>query len=431
MAITYPDSVQFLYALGNELRSVKFGLEGITRLMEAMGYPEQSTQFVHVAGTNGKGSTSAMIESALRASGMHTGLFTSPHLSQPTERIQIDGVPITAEEFARAFQTVHEAAETLLRDEQIATHPTYFETVTAMAFHCFRERGVEMAVLEVGLGGRLDATNVVPPPRVAVITPVDYDHEKFLGTTLRAIAGEKAGILKPGTRAVFAPQRTEAEEVLEARARELGIDPIWTARRYAVEDLELHAHGSRFAMLEPSSGWTLRIDCPLAGGHQVENCVAAAAVLRVLGIEDETLAEGIRKARWPGRLERVATRPDIILDGAHNPSGARALARHIRRFYSGRRVWLIFGAMRDKSVDEMTGVLAPLASELILTAPRQLRAVRPEALRNLLHAPESRVAADIGEALQIVEHAAGEEDVVFITGSLFTVAEAREILMNR
>src|SRR6266403_169948 len=216
--MTYPDSVRFLYALGNEIKTAKLGLERIRKVLAALGNPERAFRVVHVAGTNGKGSTCAMIDAGLRAAGIRSGLFTSPHLREPTERIQIDGVPVSREQFQRAFDVVHETAETLDLD----CHPTYFETVTAMGFWLFREMRVETAVVEVGLGGRLDATNVVEPA-LTVITPIDFDHEIYLGHTLEAIAGEKAGILKPGAPAIFARQRPEAAKVIEARAAELGL----------------------------------------------------------------------------------------------------------------------------------------------------------------------------------------------------------------
>src|SRR5664279_2960075 len=220
--VNYPDSVRFLYALGNEIHTAKLGLERITQVLEALDRPQDRLRFVHVAGTNGKGSTCAMIASALQAAGRRTGLFTSPHLAEPTERIQIDGRPISAERFAAAFERVHAAVEQLLAEGLIDLHTTYFETVTAMALVVFAEEAVDMVVLEVGLGGRLDATNVVTPD-LCVITPIDFDHEAYLGRSLEAIAGEKAGILKAGVTAVFARQRSEAAAVLDLRAAQLSI----------------------------------------------------------------------------------------------------------------------------------------------------------------------------------------------------------------
>lgn len=399
----YPDSVQFLYALGNEIKTAKLGLERIRTVLAALGDPQNSHRSVHVAGTNGKGSTCAMIEAGLRAAGVRTGLFTSPHLIEPVERIQIEGIPVTKEQFRRAFEVVHETAEKLDLD----CHPTYFETVTAMGFWLFRELGVETAVVETGLGGRLDATNVIHPAATA-ITAIDFDHEAYLGHTIEAIAGEKAGILKPGAPAVFARQRPDAEAVLEARAKELGVR-VARAADFELRDLYVDARGCSF------NG----IRCPLAGEHQVDNAVTAVMVLEELGVNPE----GIAEARWPGRLECVSPNPDVILDGAHNPAGARALRGYLERFYSGRKLWLVYGAMRDKAVEEIAEILFPLAQELILTAPALARAVRPEILRDM--AGRGRIAQDLTQAMEILKADVAAEDVVVITGSLFLIGEAR------
>jgi dihydrofolate synthase/folylpolyglutamate synthase len=421
----YPDSVQFLYALGNEIKTAKFGLERIRTVLKALRCPHLGLKAVHVAGTNGKGSACAMIESGLRAAGVRTGLFTSPHLVEPTERIRLDGRPIAAEEFAAAFERVHAAVEDLLREGRVDSHTTYFETVTAMAFLTFAEAGVQTAVLEVGLGGRLDATNVVTP-KLAVITPVDFDHEAWLGKSLESIAFEKAGILKPGVPAVIAEQRAEAAVVLEARAAELGVTVEHTSQ-WEVHDLNLHARGSRFRLIGPQ---TVAVDCPLAGEHQVENARTAVAALAGLGVPGEAIETGIARAEWPGRLECVSEHPEIILDGAHNPAGARALAAFLERFYAGRPVWMIYGAMRDKSVAEITGTLFSRAARVIVTAPDQARAVRPETIRELSDHPDIRVAASLADALAQSE-SAPRDAVVIVTGSLFLVGEAKQHFPRR
>jgi dihydrofolate synthase / folylpolyglutamate synthase len=409
--VTYPDSVRFLYALGNEIKSAKLGLERIRAVLEALGNPERAFRVVHVAGTNGKGSTCAMIEAGLRAekgaANVPTGLFTSPHLIEPTERIQVDGIPVSPADFERAFNIVHETAEKLDLD----CHPTYFETVTAMAFWLFREKHVQTAVIEVGLGGRLDSTNVVQPI-LTVITPIDFDHEAYLGHTIEAIAGEKAGILKPGVPAVFARQRPEALAVLLARAEQLQV-PVTRAESFEIRDLHIDARGSRFSGLV----------CPLAGEHQVDNAVTAALVLRVLGVSPD----GIKDARWPGRIEQVSPNPDIILDGAHNPAGARALARYLERFYRTRRIWLVYGAMRDKAIEEVAGILFPMATELVLTAPDTSRALRPEALAEF--AGRGHIQPNVEAAIEYARAHAGDEDVIVITGSLFLVGEARKLFL--
>ena len=425
--MNYPDSVHFLYALGNELKTAKFGLERIRTLLEALGNPQDRCRFVHVAGTNGKGSTCAMIEAALRAAGRRTGLFISPHLIEPTERIVIEGRPTPAERFTEAFNRVHELAEKMLDAGTLDLHPTYFETVTTMGFLIFAEAQTDMVVLEVGLGGRLDATNVVHPD-LCVITQIDFDHEKFLGISLEAIAGEKAGILKPGVPAVFSRQRREVVPVLEKRAAELDI-PVARTMEWTISDLELDARGSRFTLTLPGKE-ALRIRCPLAGEHQVENAATAAVALTQLGLPPKAIEEGIALARWPGRLERVSERPEMIIDGAHNPAGARALAAYIDRFYSRRRVRMIYGAMRDKAVEEVCGLLFPRAQEVIATAPQQPRALYPEAILRVAEHPNARTAPGLREALALVADA-GPQDVIFITGSLYLVGEARAIFGSK
>jgi dihydrofolate synthase/folylpolyglutamate synthase len=419
--MTYEETVRFLYSLGNEVKAAKLGLDRMSALLEALGEPHRAGAFVHVAGTNGKGSVCAMLESALRAGQVRTGLYTSPHLAEPVERIRIAGEPVSREDFTGAFARVHQAAERLMAEGALEAHPTYFETVTAMAFLLFRERDVETTVLEVGLGGRLDATNVVEP-RLCVVTPVDFDHEAFLGRGLESIAAEKAGILKPGVPAVFSVQRPKADGVLTRRAAELGVEPLRTSQ-WRVSELEMTAYRSEFLAEGPQR--RIRIECPLAGEHQVENALTALTALDALSLEDEAIREGLRRTVWPGRLERVAEKPDIILDGAHNPSGARALAHYVERFFAGRRVWLIYGAMRDKAVAEMAGVLFPLAHEVIATAPAQARAVRPEVIRGLADHPRLRTAATVAEAIEMARREAGPEDAIFVSGSLFVVAEAR------
>src|SRR5580704_5836689 len=297
--MTYAESVRYLYSLGNEVLTAKLGLERITALLGALGDPHRACRWVHVAGTNGKGSTCAMIEAGLRAAGVRTGLYISPHLIEPTERIQIEGREISQEQFASAFDRVHETAGRMLASGELDMHPTYFETVTAMAFLLFADAKLDTVVLEVGLGGRLDATNVVTP-ELCVITPIDYDHQIFLGETIEQIAAEKAGILKPGVPAVFAEQRPEAEAVLRAKAQAA----YTLSRDWPITDLEMDARGSRFRLRG------VEIICPLAGEHQVENARVAAIALTERGVSPA----GIAATLWPGRMERVSERPEIVID---------------------------------------------------------------------------------------------------------------------
>lgn len=422
----YPESVQFLYALGNEFKTIKFGLERISTVLDALGQPQYAARVIHVAGTNGKGSTCAFIERAIRETGVRTGLFTSPHLVEPTERIRIDGQPVSPDEFAAAFQEVHLTAERLTAAGAIDMHPTYFETVTAMAFLLFRARGCQTVVLETGMGGRLDATNTVDPA-LSVITPIDLDHEKFLGYTIPEIAAEKAGILKPGRPAVIARQHAEALHVLQQRAAALHA-PLVSAASWRVEHLNLNATGSRFEIHGPA-GQRLDIDCPLIGAHQVENALTAVAALSQLGYASNQIETGIRATQWPGRLELLGRSPDLFLDGAHNPAGARALAGYIRHFHHQRRVWMVFAAMRDKDLSLIGPTLFPLAAELIFTSPHQTRAFPAEEIRQLSGQARARVTASVPDALALLRDA-DPADAIFITGSLYLVGEARALLVG-
>jgi dihydrofolate synthase/folylpolyglutamate synthase len=421
--MTFAESLRFLYSLGHELKTVKWGLERIGALMAALDDPHRKGRFIHVAGTNGKGSTCAMMASALSLSGFRVGLYTSPHLVDPRERIRIDGQMITEQAWADAFEAVHLAAEMLLAREIIDAHPSFFETVTAMAFVAFAQAKVDVIVLETGLGGRLDATNLVTP-ELTVITPIDFDHEAFLGSSLESIAAEKAGILKAGCPAVFAEQRPEAYSVLERRALELEI-PVTLSNHWLIENLWMKKFGSRFLL---SADKEIPVVCNLAGKHQVENARTAAAALDVFGISVPAISKGIELAKWPGRLERVAENPDIILDGAHNPAGARALADYIRQYFTRKNepIRIIYGAMRDKAVDEVIGALFPLAQEIILTTPDQPRALNAESLLEVSDHPNMRVAATTAEALRMTVES---PMTTFVTGSLFLVGEARAILV--
>jgi dihydrofolate synthase/folylpolyglutamate synthase len=417
--LSYPDSVQYLYSLGNEIKAgAKLGLDRMRELLAGLGHPEFSQRFIHVAGTNGKGSTSAVIASALRQSGLRTGLYTSPHLIEPTERININGANVTKERFAGSFSTVHQIAEQMLLAEKLDAHPSYFETVTAMALLLFKE-DCDISVIEVGLGGRLDATNVITP-EICVITPVAYDHEAYLGNTLESIAAEKAGILKAGIPVVMATQEPAARAVIENRARELNC-PLIRTEDHALTKVEAATQGCRFNM--DGESYT----CTLAGRHQIENAKAAILACQALALSPESIRAGLRTVRWPGRLELISKQPDFILDGAHNPAGAAALASYIREFHSNRPVWLVYGAMRDKAVEEVAEQLFPLADKLIATAPDFPRALRPQAILELSTHREAVTAGTVAEAIQLARRAP-RNAVVFFTGSLFLVGEARAIL---
>lgn len=352
---------------------------------------------------------------------MRTGLYISPHLVEPIERVQVSGAPVTREDFVQAFDEVHQVCERLVVRGDIDMHTTYFETMTVMGFLLFKAHAVETVVLEVGMGGRLDATNVVNP-RLSVITPIDLDHEKYLGETIPKIAAEKAGIIKPGRPVVFSRQHSDAQLVLEEKAR-AGRSRVSRATEWRIDHLQLDAWGSRFHAV---GGLSIDVDCPLIGLHQVENARTAITALDHLGLNAAQIAAGVRAVRWPGRLERIQCTPDLILDGAHNPAGARALSEYLRHFHKGRRIILLFAAMRDKDLHALGGLIFPFASELIFTAPHnQPRAYTPEEMKEMANRPDAITAADPREALALARRLARPEDMILVTGSLYLVGEIR------
>lgn len=423
--MNHPAEVQYLYSLGNEVKSIKMGLDRMRRMVAALDHPERACRIIHVAGTNGKGSTCAMIESGLRAKGLSTGLYTSPHFVDPTERIQLNGKPITELQFSNVFHEMHHVAEALIKRGDLDMHPTYFESLTLMAFLVFRQARVNTVVLETGLGGRLDATNVVTPV-LSVITAIDFDHMQWLGDTIERIAGEKAGIIKPGVPVVVSHQRPEARIPIE-RAALAAQAPLHDVEQWKMHVDTMDAYGGAYTLTLGDTH--LEVHCPLAGEHQLHNSATAAVALHHLGLSPREIFDGLGQAVWPGRLERIHQQPDVFLDGAHNVGGATALAAYIRHFHQGRRVWMIFGVMADKQVDEIARILFPLTHQLILTAPDQARALAAQEIAKLPAAHQARVMPSLAEALLVI-HEAKPEDVVFITGSLYLVGEARPILQR-
>ena len=451
--MNYAAAVTYLLSLGRELAAptqaaaAKFNLENITVLDERLGHPRRAYPSAHIAGTNGKGSTAAFLEAILRHAGLRTGLNTSPHLERINERIRIDGQEISDEDFAAVFTRIHGTIEQLLGDGKLRTHPTYFECVTAMAMEFFAKQRVEFAVFEVGLGGRLDATNILSPA-VSIITPIDFDHENFLGHSLREIATEKAGILKLNTPVVVAPQLPEAREVILKRARELGCPVVETNVAYRIQEKSVNATPARSECAQPgsitativevSSGWSLDIAPSLVGHFQVQNALNAVAAARILTpsglqITDEAIANGLSNTVWPGRLEKLQAHPDVYLDGAHNPAAARELAAFFAENFVSRKIWLIYGALRDKSVDEGAGWLFPLAGEVVLTEPRTPRAISALQLAEIVgyHARHSETIPDAEKAFDHVLAKAQPEDAIFICGSLYLIGQLRAYWKNR
>ena len=438
----YSQATRYLISLGNEVRAstaygvaaAKLGLENISVLLEEMDGPQHRYPIVLVAGTNGKGSVAAMLEAILRQSGLTTGLYTSPHLVEITERIQVCGKPIPPEDFVASFTSLRERIERLLATGRLQFHPTYFECLTAMAMEYFRQRAVDISVLEVGMGGRLDATNTAPAC-LSLITQIDFDHERFLGTTIEAIAGEKAGIIKRSGVAVSNASHPIAAEVIrrEAHRKDARLIEVW--REYSATERR-SKEGIDSFRASHADGFSVPVRLSLRGGHQIENALAAIAAARALArlgfpISEKSIAHGLATAQWPGRLEQIQERPKVFLDGAHNPAGARALARYWDEHFGGHNVYLIYGAMRDKAVPEITEILFPRAAAVILTQPQQVRTTAPETLRDISHDlnPCLLIESTPAEALERARELASPDDIILATGSLFLVGDLRKIVL--
>jgi dihydrofolate synthase / folylpolyglutamate synthase len=441
--MTYEESVRYLLTLGRELASpqqasvAKFDLANITTLCEQLGQPQRAFQSVHVAGTNGKGSTAAMLDSILRAAGLRTGLYTSPHLERINERIRLNGQEISDADFAGIFTRIHRLIEELFAAGKLAAHPTFFECVTALAFEFFAHAGAQSAVCEVGMGGRLDATNILVP-EVAVITQIDFDHENYLGHSIEEIAGEKAGIIKPGARVVSAAEHLIARVVVRRRVAEQHAFLVEIENEFRIENVTSHEGCFAFTAISNDSGVSIPLTVPLPGRFQVRNALTALAAARMLAergapIDDGAISRGIASTVWPGRLERIATQPDIYLDGAHNPSGAREIAVFWETHLAGRKIVLVYGALRDKAVDEIAGLLFPHASAVILTSPAQSRAISAPVLAEMTrhHARQVDVIPHPDLAFERALELASPGDVIFVTGSLYLVGDLRRYWTSR
>ncbi|HEY0728863.1 MAG TPA: folylpolyglutamate synthase/dihydrofolate synthase family protein [Pyrinomonadaceae bacterium] len=409
----FDEAVQYLLGLGHETLAIKLGLRNTELLLEALDNPQRAYTVVQIAGTNGKGSTAAMLDSICRAAGIKTGLYTSPHLVSITERIRISGAEITQEDFARHATTVRAVAEDLLERRHIEALPTFFEHVTAIALVAFREAGVELAILETGLGGRLDSTTAAGASIVG-ITQIAMDHEEYLGPTLTSIASEKAAVIRPGVTAVIGAQSPEALEVLLKRCEAVGVQPS----------------------LDPGRDFAEKITLSLRGAHQIENAsiaVRLAKALRLHGslglhgftITDEQIGLGLATATHAGRLELI---PPFLLDGAHNPAGAQALRDYLDEFHNGP-LTLIFGAMRDKKLDQLAEILFPIPDLLILTTVNNPRSATVETLASLAHRTVIKTASS-AEALRVAIAQTPKDGLICVTGSLYLIGETRPMILK-
>jgi dihydrofolate synthase/folylpolyglutamate synthase len=448
-----------MFALGHELAqtpSNKFDLAHMRVLLQEMHHPERRFPSVLIAGTNGKGSTAATLASILTATGIRAGLYTSPHLVRINERIRVNGEEISDGTFAELHADVDRVAEKLVESAKLPWHPSFFEMMTAIAFEYFARQKVDLAVLEVGMGGRLDATNVVEP-RVSVITDISLDHQKFLGNTLSEIAKEKMGIVRPGGVAVVLPQQPEANDVIGNTILELGARPVnavpyvpavspgsgqylvsnqkkKTFNAEGAENAEQTGGQDRYQYPLQVLGEQILVETPLVGRHQLRNvalAVAAAVELNqqgFTGITAKNIETGIRETRWPGRFQMIAARPgwpEMVIDVAHNPAGAWALRAALSEGYEGRPLIFVFGAMRDKAISEMAEILFPLADRVLATRPDNPRAASPEEIRGAAArtGAEIEVVEDVHDALERARVLADSRTIIVITGSIYLVGE--------
>lgn len=453
----YNAAISYLYAL--QKHGIKLGLDNTVRLLSLLGNPQDSFKAIHISGTNGKGSTSAMIASILRAAGRWVGLFTSPHLVSFTERIQVGNIEIKEREVVDLTEEIREVIDKSqgarvekqdigyrTQHSSLNTHhlflPTFFEFVTAMAFLYFKRKGVEWVVVETGMGGRLDATNVLVP-LVSVITRVSHDHREFLGETLIDIAVEKAGIIKEGVPVVSSAQEQETLGVIAGVASSKGSALFVFGRDFSSHSVRADMYGATFAYEGQARFDNLHV--PLCGMHQVENAAvaikASEVIMKTEPISPQSVREGLAATAWPGRLElirREGRNYDFLVDGAHNPDASHALAdaliRHFAPAYG--KIILILGIMADKDMEGIMKHLLPVASEIIFTAPDYARAASPEKLAGyaLTMGFESTVSHSVMEALDLAIRKAddnsgpGVRHLIVITGSFYTIGEAKTIL---
>ena len=411
--MTYAEAVARILALrGGERAGMRPGLERIEAMLDAIGRPEQAFTIVQVGGTNGKGSISAMLAAILQAAGRRVGLYTSPHLAHYRERIRVDGRPISESDFVDGV----DALGTLITRLDL----TVFEAGTALALDHFCRERVDVAVLEVGLGGRLDATTV-GKPRVVVLGPIDYDHQHELGDTLALIATEKAAIIRSGV-AFSARQHPEAEAVITRRAAEAGVPLSLEGRDLRVTPLDFTLEAQRLHLEGPD--WRIPdVACGLLGVYQPGNALLAAAAARELGADEGAIRAGLRGARWPGRFQIFRRDPLVILDGAHNPAGARALAASLRAYFPGRLVSFVIGVLADKDAGGILAALRPLAARVILTASANPRAAPPDALRALLPAGARVDTARSPQDALAMATAEDPRGIVCVAGSLSLIGD--------
>jgi len=419
----FAESTHYLFSLGNEVSAMKLGLDNIGKLLSALGDPQKKYLKVQVAGTNGKGSVCAFLGSICREAGVRAGIFTSPHLVSVTERIVTECKQIGEDTFAGVATRVRETAERMLASGELEYRPTFFEQITAIALTVFAEAGVDLAILETGLGGRLDATTAARA-EIAAVTQIDFDHQEYLGETLAEITSEKAAIIRADSRVIIGDQGVDAEYLINKRLSALGVDGHFADHVRVTDSGGLRFETEHSAYDVPELG--------LKGRHQIENAKVALLVAEVLGesfpITGEHISAGLGNARHPGRLERQGR---FLFDGAHNPAGAEALRAYLDESVE-EPVTMIFGAMREKDIARIANTLFPSAKVLVLTQPQNSRAMTVAELSEYVPPEFDRgkviTTANVAEAIEAAGSATAENGVIVVTGSLYLVGEAKSLL---
>lgn len=437
--MNFQTSVEYLYSLGNEILAMKLGLETTEKLLAALGNPEKNFFKIQIAGTNGKGSTCAFLDAICRRANIETGLFTSPHLISITERIVINGAEISEEKFAEHASKIRETAETLVATGELETVPTFFEQITAIAVSAFSEAKIELAILETGLGGRFDSVTATGA-EIAAITPIDYDHQQFLGNSLAEIAAEKAAIIRADSRVIIGEQKKEALEVILNKCQEEGVAPVLNKCRSVEEN-----QNEYFFLTDKNSYFVNNLG--LNGEHQFQNACVAVSIAEILvehfnfEISNLAIEEGLANAKHKGRLEWLEYKNiKILFDGAHNASGAAALKIYLEKYQKESQITLVFGAMNDKDLAKISELLFPFAENLILTMPENPRSETPENLREIAKKviseskifTVSNVSDAFWSAFEITKnYPALKPSFILITGSLYLVGEAQKLLNNK
>jgi dihydrofolate synthase/folylpolyglutamate synthase len=416
----YQKSIDYLFGL--QKYGIKFGLNSTEKLLERVGNPHHRLRFIHIAGTNGKGSTAAILSGVLRSHGLKTGLYTSPHLVRFTERFKINDEEVSAKRTLEVFEKIYQTLD-------LNEPPTFFEMVTAMAFLYFAEEQVDLVIAETGMGGRLDATNVINP-EVCVITNIAFDHQEFLGATLSTIAREKAGIIKKGTPLVTGALQPVVQGILKTTCMNKAA-PLYRFK----SDFKIRRNpDGSFRYQGLYKQWP-GLSINLRGQHQVGNAALALAALEILEkkgyvhVDQGTLEHALKEIKWPARLEVLDLNPMIILDGAHNPQGAETLREALRDTFSYKKLHLVLGIMADKDVRGILRKLLPMAETAIFTKPRYQRAANPEELRKMArpYIQKHYVIPDPASAIQEARQLAGPDDLICIAGSLYFAGEVKEI----